>query len=326
MAKKPNKQPRVIILSNALSTSNKEDLPDVREVADRYAYVLHLEGNRLVRLYEQLETFRGQSPDLLILNGGDGTIHSALTFVMNKKIFKKMPTIALLAGGMTNMNARDLHTGGKAAHVLEKILRCFSDNTCHAITEERALLKVEFSDGRPDEYGMFFGGAAAAPAIKYCTHRLYPLGITGVAARVLTLIIYLFSLTFWGRSRGSIAFSPKFEINFDERRHMEGRFNVLLATTLKKLLFGSRARHVRGQVTFFSLRHSVYGLMVAFFQSRRGTIGKPKSRAISLKYAEKVTIKGDQAFILDGEIHDPGEGGSITLSVTEPLKFISFPE
>ena len=33
---------------------------------------------------------------MLILNGGDGTIHSALTYIINNKIFKKMPLIAIL--------------------------------------------------------------------------------------------------------------------------------------------------------------------------------------------------------------------------------------
>jgi len=107
---------RVIMLSNSLSTANKKGLPDVRAVLKDYPFVKHLEGNSLVRLYDQLKNFKGASPELLILNGGDGTIHSALTFLMNNKIFKEMPPIAVLGGGMTNMIAKDL--------LSQQIFRC----------------------------------------------------------------------------------------------------------------------------------------------------------------------------------------------------------
>ncbi len=323
MAKPTNNDAKVILLSNQLSTRNRDDLINVRKVADRYPFVQHLEGQSLERLYRQLETFRGKSPELLILNGGDGTIHSALTFVMNNKIFKKMPAIALLGGGMTNMNARDLNTGGVPSRSLRNILACYEDIGCASLYEDRYILKVEFSNGRAPEYGMFFGAAAFVNAIRFCVTRIYGIGIKGAGSQVITLILVFLSLLFRRHSKGHLAYSPKLTLTFDDKEIAETKFFCLSSTTLHKLIFGSKAPHVPGTFPFFTLRPSAYSLISSLFLARRGTIQNSRNRNIDLRFVKKVKIEGDTEIVLDGEIYNPKNGGMI-LSAAGPLKFVSF--
>jgi diacylglycerol kinase family enzyme len=318
-----NNGARVILLSNQLSTRNRDDLVNVRKVADRYPFVLHLEGQSLKRLYKQLETFRGKSPELLILNGGDGTIHTALTFLMNNKIFKKMPAIAILGGGMTNMNAKDLNTGGVPSRALRNILGCFEDHACQSLFEDRYLLKVEFANGKAPEFGMFFGGAAFVNAIRFCVNRIYSIGIKGGGSQVITLMMVFLSLLFRRHSKGSLAYSPDLTLTFDDKEIANTKYFCLSSTTLHKLIFGSKAPHVPGTFPFFTLKPSFFSLLSAFFLARRGTIQNSRNRNIDLRFVKKVKIEGDTEIVLDGEIYN-AEGGALTLSTAGPLKFVSF--
>jgi len=240
---------RVIMLSNSLSTYNKKCLPDVRAVLKKYPFVEHLEGNSLERLYDQLKTFKGASPELLILNGGDGTIHSALTFLMNNKIFKKMPPLAILGGGMTNMIAKDLKTGGRASEALKKILECLTDEWCPTRIEQRSLIKVDFGNGKT-QYGMFFGGTGFVHVIRHCTQSIYPIGIRGKGAQFITLVAYFFSAIFGGKEPGDLAYSPPLTLTLDGKKKIEGRFACLAATTLRHLIFASKAPQREISVAF----------------------------------------------------------------------------
>lgn len=325
MAKGKNKnEVRVILLSNQLSTRNRGDLPKVRKVAERYPYVLHLEGQSLERLYKQLETCRGQSPELVIINGGDGTIHSALTFLMNNKIFKKMPAIALLGGGMTNMSSRDLRTGGMPSRSLRNILACFEDPLCTSIYEDRHLLKVEFEDGREPTFGMFFGGAAFANTIRFCTTKIYGIGIKGTLSQLITIFLLFFSIIFRSNSKGALGYSPELTLTFDGKETATTRFLALTSTTLHKLIFGSKAPQVPGTFPFFTLRPNIFAVFASFFLAARGTIQNSRNRNIDLRFVKTVKIAGCEEFVLDGEIHAAGEDQTITLSAVGPIKFVSF--
>jgi len=315
---------RVILLSNQLSTRNRADMPNVRKVAERYPYVLHLEGQSLERLYKQLETCRGQSPELVILNGGDGTIHSALTFLMNHKIFKNMPAIALLGGGMTNMNARDLRTGGMPSRSLRNILSCFDELGCSSLYEDRYLLRVDFEDGRQSEFGMFFGGAAFANAIRFCTTKIYGIGIKGTLSQVITIFLLLFSLIFRSHSKGALGYSPELTLTFDGNENANTRFLALISTTLHKLVFGSKAPQVPGTFPFFTLRPNIFAIFASFFLAARGTIQNSRNQNIDLRFVKTVKISGCEEFVLDGEIYSAGKSKTITLSAVGPVKFVSF--
>lgn len=262
---KGNKHNRVhvIMLSNSLSTYNRKGLPDIRAVLKDYPFVDHLEGNSLERLYEQLKNFKGSSPQLLILNGGDGTIHSALTFLMNNKIFKTLPPIAILGGGMTNMIAKDLKTGEKASQALEKILECLSDEWCPTRTEKRSLIKIDFGNGKI-QYGMFFGGTGIVHVIRHCTQTVYSRGIKGKGAQIITLVAYFSSAIFGAKKPGDLAYSPPLTLNLDGKKRLNGDFACLATTSLRSLIFASKAPKKEGKIPFFTLAPGFWPLVVAF--------------------------------------------------------------
>ena len=315
---------RIILVSNSLSTWNRKCLPDIHAVLKKYPEVVHFEGENVKKLYKQLKAFRDTSPELLILNGGDGTIHTALTYIINKKIFKEMPPLAILGGGMTNMIARDLNTGEKASVALEKILACHSDIGCHEKTKERRLIRVNVEGKKKTEYGLFFGSGSLVNVIRYCTRRLYTLGIKGKSAQVVAVFLYYLSRAFrWGRP-GTLGYSPLMTIRLDNGKIVRGKFSSLAATTLHRLIFGSKAPVGHAGFPFYTLGPSFWAMVISLVRGARGTIDKTKSKWITLDYTKKAVIEESYPFTLDGEIFKVKKGRSITLTHTKPYKFVSF--
>lgn len=315
---------RIVLVSNSLSTSNQRDLPRVREVLARYPHVRHLEGDNLPALFRQLETFKTSPPDLLLLNGGDGTIHSALTFLLNKKIFKKLPPIAVLAGGMTNLVAKDLGTGGRAAPVLERVLTLYEAGEINRHLGRRNLVRVDFEDGESPQYGLFWGAALVTNAILYCRERLYPKGIKGKPSQIIAFLAMARSFFTGIEREGSVTYVPPATIRKKGGTVREGRYAGIMTTTLKHLLFGTKAPVKPGSLPFFTMDLKVSALMASFYHGLRGTVHQANADGISLTFEKKVTLEAGVPFTMDGEVFTPATGTAITLSCAPALTFVSF--
>ena len=315
---------RVILLSNSLSTHNRKCLPEIFKVAERYSFVEHLEGNSLKRLYIQLSAFKGEEIDLLILNGGDGTIHSALTFLMNNRIFKDIPKIAILGGGMTNMIARDLKTGGPVARDLETILESYARGEIDTHISEHNLVRIDFNDKREPQFGMFFGGASMPSLISYTVERVYPLGIKGKMAQLMGLGVFMTSFLFGRYRKEWLGYAPEMEVVFDNGKTHSGHISLVATTTLSTVIFAGRPPYKAGHLPLLILRPFVRAVILGLLHGAMGTIDRVKTKTISFDQVKSVTIRGGTSFMLDGEIHQYEGTGPIKISGTEPLKFVSF--
>ena len=315
---------KVILISNPLSTRNQKFLPTVRAVLDDYPEVVHLEGGNFRHVYKRLKEYKGTSPELLIINGGDGTIHTALTYIINNKIFKTMPLIAVLGGGMTNMIAKDLNTGERPNRALEKILACSFNQLCKHHTKERKLIRAQAEGEKTPVYGLFFGGASMVNVMRYCTRRLYSWGFKGKIAQLVALFLYYASRALrWGRP-GTLGYSPFLRITLDSGKKIEGRFSSLIATTLHRLIFATRAPVGSDGFTFYTLKPSFWSMVSSLVEGAFGTIEKTRNKGITIDKVKKVIIEGGYPFTLDGEIYDNEKGRTVTLTHTLPLRFVSF--
>src|SRR3546814_6874345 len=94
------------------------------------------------------------------LNGGDGTVQAALTELYQGEHFKgKVPPIAVLPNGKTNLIALDLGTYGDPLKALDRIVDIAKTGLDeHVVAREL----ISLSDGRAGSrrvLGMFLGGA-----------------------------------------------------------------------------------------------------------------------------------------------------------------------
>ena len=130
---------------------------------------------------------RAVKPQVIAINGGDGTVQAALTELYNGAHFDgPPPPVAVLPNGKTNLIALDLGADGDPIEALKEILRIARDDLAAHIVQ-RKLISLSDGNGRP-VLGMFLGGAGLADSMLYCRQRIYPLGLPNGMSHFLTAL------------------------------------------------------------------------------------------------------------------------------------------
>jgi len=195
-----------------------------------------------------LDEMLPQRPRLLAIMGGDGTVQAAINHLAGLHAAASgypapdLPPLLLLAGGRTNLTARDLSRPSRLARGLELAL---TTPLQHLTVTERPCLRV-YQAGHLDQYGFFLAGALADQIIRDC-HRhqqsgpgLLRAGILGSPWRLLQLAL----LASIGRLPLT---SPLARVDAGDLGQLEGPLRVLAATTL---------RHERGLLDPYARRGS----------------------------------------------------------------------
>ena len=78
----------VALLSNPNSTGNRSLLPAVRTYCAKNPDIFHYEVEEMGQIAKALEMIARVKPKVLVINGGDGTVQSALTELTMAAILK----------------------------------------------------------------------------------------------------------------------------------------------------------------------------------------------------------------------------------------------
>ncbi len=149
------------VITNPLSRKNQRN-PDI---VGQLGYVLGEKGDLqqpgdLDALDEVAERFHERRIDILCINGGDGTIHKAMTALKAVYGDTPLPQLAILPGGTMNIIANSVGVRGKPADVLHHVVRAY-----HAgeplRTTERSLMEVTTA-GSESQFGFLFGNGIIA--------------------------------------------------------------------------------------------------------------------------------------------------------------------
>ncbi|MDB5717047.1 MAG: diacylglycerol kinase, partial [Sphingomonas bacterium] len=83
--------PRVALLSNPRSTGNRSLLPRVRSFCAQNSDIFHYEVEDISQIGEAMRTIARVQPKVLVINGGDGTVQTALTEIYHGGHFGDSP-------------------------------------------------------------------------------------------------------------------------------------------------------------------------------------------------------------------------------------------
>jgi len=91
--------------------------------------------------------------DLLVINGGDGTIQRTITLMCKNLTDREMPLVAVLATGSTNLVAFDVGVVKGKKDAFKRFIKkiCSSNSTINI--EERTVISIKSSNGLIDDYG-----------------------------------------------------------------------------------------------------------------------------------------------------------------------------
>jgi diacylglycerol kinase family enzyme len=317
----------VALLSNPRSTGNRSLLPRVRSFCAQHSDIFHYEVETVDQIGVALKTIARVDPKVLVINGGDGTVQAALTELYQGEHFKgSPPPVAVLPNGKTNLIALDLGADGDPIAALERVMeiaRTSLDD--HIVERELIALSSGGAGGRP-VLGMFLGGAGLADTILFCRHKIYPLGLPNGVAHVLTAMAVLAAAVFGIRA----AFLPPkpdpVKVSLVRQGQIQGRFALLIVTTLQRLLLGSSTAAVKpqgGALQLMLVEQSLSAMLRALFAGLFGRLSQERMSGIHVERGDEIRIEGDHSsVILDGELFKAETGRPIVLKHTAPVPFL----
>ena len=316
----------VALLSNPHSTGNKSLLPNVRCFCARNPDIFHYEVEEIGQVKKALETIARVKPKVLVINGGDGTVQTALTELYHGGHFEGAPPpVAVLPNGKTNLIALDLGSEGDPINALQRILDVAKGDLAPHVVARELIALSDGSEGARPVLGMFLGGAGLAETILYCRHKIYPLGLPNGFSHFIAAIAVFLSAIFRLDARFLPQRSEPVRISLIRQGELQGIFSVLIVTTLEKLLLGSKTvnNDKRGKLKFMAVDNSPWNIIRAVFASIAGKLGNSTIKGIHIEQGDIIRIDSIRSsVVLDGEVFEANDQRPIVLRSTPPVPFL----
>ena len=310
------------VITNPLSRKNQRD----PGIAGQLGYILGEKGNLeqpgdLDALDEVATRFHNRGIDILCVNGGDGTIHKAMTALKHAYGDTPLPQIALLPGGTMNIVANSVGVRGRPADILHEVVRTYHGNETFQTTR-RSLLRVDTA-GAGTQYGFLFGNGIIAGFLEAYYEGGDP--TPAKAARVLahgtlsTLVNGPYVRRLLKPFNGSLI--------LDGEAWPAQQWTAVAVGTVEQLGLGfSPFRYVKdhpGKMHVNGIGGSVIDLAWERPRAYRGApLARPGNREGAC--AELVLQSdGPQTFMIDGDFHR-GDA-TVTLRTTDTIDFIVTP-
>lgn len=316
---------RVALLSNPRSTGNQALLPRVRAFCARRGDIFHYEVEEVGQIGAALATIARVRPQVLVINGGDGTVQAALTELHHGGHFPDgAPPVAVLPNGKTNLIAHDLGADGDPVAVLERVLGLARNDLAPHIVRRELIALSNGTTGTRPVIGMFLGGAGLADTILYCRHKIYPLGLPNGVSHFLALSATLLSLLF--RVSARFLPPPPASVTVTGLPHgdLKGRFQFLMVTTLDRLLLNGRsAAGESGGLRMMAIERRPVAMVRALVAAIGGRLGREHLSGVHVDSGSEIRIAGDRSsVILDGELFEARTDCPIVLTPTAPVPFL----
>jgi len=301
-------------------------LPAVRTYCAKNPDIFHYEVEDIGQIAKALEMIARVKPKVLVINGGDGTVQSALTELYHGGHFEGTPPpVAVLPNGKTNLIALDLGAEGDPLEALSQIIEVAKGDMAKHIVVRELIALSDGSEGARPVLGMFLGGAGLAETILYCRHKIYPLGLPNGLSHFLTVIAVLFSAFISVKASFLPERSKPVSISFIRNGELHGTFSVLIVTTLEKLLLGGQAgsNKQRGLMKFLAVDQKPLAMLKMIAASLRGKLGQTTMRGVHFQHGDVIRIDSEHSnVVLDGEVFQAHRGSPIVLRSTAPVPFL----
>jgi hypothetical protein len=316
---------RVGVVSNPGSRRNRAGLEATRAVLARHPDALHAEARQVEDLEGIFREFARREVDLVVVNGGDGTVHSALTALCNSCAFEQMPAIGVLPTGMTNLIAQDVGLAGRPETALARLLE-HTGAGGQIDCVSRPLLSLTTAADRPPLYGMFFGTAAFYQAVQMARREVQPTGARGSVAFAMSLTLAIWrALSGRANQPGPLFQGQSMTIDLDGVRQSGERYFLVLATTLRRLILGLMPfwGHGHGHIRYTSVAFPPARLARALLPALRG---RPRPWMIERGYVslavDDIAIATDEPLVIDGEFVTPEPNVPVLLRSDREVIFV----
>ncbi len=314
---------RIGLLNNLRAGRNQRRVERILAQLRGASDVLHFETSTADTVPEALAELERADAELLIVNGGDGTVERVLTELLGHARREWRPVIAPIRGGRTNMTAADLGASRDPVRGLLDVVEAARAGRLADRIVERAVLRVDPGRGVAPRYGMFAGAGFLARAVQL-TSRHLPKGRAqegfGVAMVTSTLFARLVSGA-WGE----LLRPDKMQLSIDGQDLPGEEYVIVLFSTLDRLIFGMRpywgtqAGPIRATAIAGNARNlprAVPGIL----RGRPPAWATPEAGYVSAN-AERVALQLDCGVTVDGELFASEPNRTFAISAEERMRF-----
>lgn len=313
---------KVGVLTNPRSGGNKKGLGGVYNILAQWPEVLHREASTLEAMTEAISFFAQNGVDLIIINGGDGTVQAVLTLIDRGEIFSTPPLFALLRAGTTSMLPRDVGIPGSVTAGLSRALRWAKERDSSLSLQPRPILRVQRASGQPTQCGMFFGAGAICQGIKAFHSGVNPMGWRGQLMPGVTLLKMLLAVL--RKNHETVPPLPT-RSKIDDHPEQERLNLVILISTLDHLFFGMQPYWgiEKGPLRYTEISAEpkyLFRVIPSLFRWQKNHYATPANGYVSHNI-QTVQLKIEGDFTLDGELYAVGEG-ALTITAAGPIRFL----
>ena len=305
----------VVVFVNPGSRANRRD----PGCADRFAKILG-EGGRvaappsLEQLAEEASRAAAESPSVIAIHGGDGTLHRTLSALIAAYGARPLPPVAILPGGTMNVVASSLGIRVKPENLLAELAASERAGTA-PVTIRRRCLRV----GKG--YGFIFGNGLLTNFLE----EYYARGSYG-ARRAVWIIFRIFaSVLTTGRYARRIFRRFRGRVQVDGSQLPRTQLTGLGAATVSEIGFRFKLHHRADddpeRMGGLAIHGGPLSLLLDVLDVRLGRGLSPK-RATSF-VASRLSIEPEDkesAYTLDGDLYT--SHGPLTVEVGPTLEIV----
>ena len=316
---------RIVAISNPRSGRNKRGgFEKFKKTLVDYPAIDHIVTTNQAELIVALEKCKQFASNIIIVNGGDGTLLHILTYLKKTENKTYNPELVLLKAGTTSMAYGDVGCKGKLTTVLAKILAYARGDLQQFKHTERSIIRMTIPKKSQVACGMFFGGGAIYNGILYCRQKIHTKGVRGEIGPSVAMIRYILD---W-LTVNKMTTSTRAHIKADDVNIIEGDFTIISTTTLKRLLMGVYPfwgnATAKSNLFLTLIKRNAPKPTKAFMKIMSGN--KPGVELEENYYrslcASKVALDIYDGFTLDGELY--GEPGCLTQVILESAGEVTF--
>ncbi len=298
-------RPPAGLISNPLSFYNqRRPEPVLRKILKDYPEVHKYPAQNRSEIRAAVAALRDIDARLVIANGGDGTVQGVITEVWRQWPEKKLPLLAVMPGGRTNVISQDLNSKLRPREILRGILM----NYCSGNEQQRktrSLLRIDINKRQP-ELGFLISAAGLAGGIEQCwsfrnRHRKWGMfGGLGTAAWVIGGLL--------GTPAGTPLLESRLAKIVADGEPIPGDYQQIVMVTTNQRMpllinpFWQQRENSQGEIKITVVSHETRGL---WWRSIPLAFGwrklLPEQAGFYSRSVNHIQMQLDQSFHLDGE-------------------------
>lgn len=315
---------KIGLVSNPRSRRNRLGLTELETVVRGRPDLVHRHLGTNAEAAAILADLARQEVDVLAINGGDGTVQRLLTALLGELNLDRLPLIAVLAGGTTNLIAGDVGLPGPPVRGLRRLLDMVAGGGLDLCLRRRSVMRVDHLAGLTPQFGMFLGIGALAHAVGDHAVRDARRNLPGPLMLALTVMRVLAD-GLKPRLRRRILRDETIRLALDDGPVHEARRLLMFVTTLDRLALGITPywNQSAAPLRFTSVAAAPPRLLCASVRVLAGG-----GRGLPAEYygsgsARRLDLGLINGVALDGEIFAPVPGCLIKVTAPRELRFVS---